>query len=64
MQASENSHDDFLFIDDSDEDEILASDGNETWQVLIVDDDPEIHSVTQLALSDLCLLYTSPSPRD
>jgi len=56
MQASENSHDDFLFIDDSDEDEILASDGNETWQVLIVDDDPEIHSVTQLALSDLVVL--------
>lgn len=56
MQASENSHDDFLFIDDSDEDEILASGTNETWQVLIVDDDPEIHSVTQLALSDLVVL--------
>ncbi|TPH16106.1 bifunctional diguanylate cyclase/phosphodiesterase [Litorilituus lipolyticus] len=56
MQASENSNDDFLFIDDSDEDEILAQGGNETWQVLIVDDDPEIHSVTQLALSDLVVL--------
>jgi len=56
MQASENSHDDFLFIDDSDEDEILAFGSNETWQVLIVDDDPEIHSVTQLALSDLVVL--------
>ncbi len=56
MQASENSHDDFLFIDDSDEDEILASGTNETWQVLIVDDDPEIHSVTKLALSDLVVL--------
>jgi diguanylate cyclase (GGDEF)-like protein len=56
MQASENSHDDFLFIDDSDEDEILAFGSHETWQVLIVDDDPEIHSVTQLALSDLVVL--------
>lgn len=56
MQASENSHDDFLFIDDSDEDEVLASGSNDTWRVLIVDDDPEIHSVTQLALSDLVVL--------
>ena len=56
MQASENSNDDFLFIDDSDEDEILAFGSDETWQVLIVDDDPEIHSVTQLALSDLIVL--------
>jgi len=56
MQASENSQDDFLFIDDSDEDEILEGIGQETWQVLIVDDDPEIHSVTQLALSDLVVL--------
>ena len=56
MQASENSNDDFLFIDDSDEDEILDGDGKEAWQVLIVDDDPEIHSVTQLALSDLVVL--------
>ena len=56
MQASENSQDDFLFIDDSDEDEILDGSGEETWRVLIVDDDPEIHSVTQLALSDLVVL--------
>ncbi|GAA0812125.1 EAL domain-containing protein [Colwellia asteriadis] len=56
MQASENTNDDFLFIDDSDEDEVLAQGSDETWQVLIVDDDPEIHSVTQLALSDLVVL--------
>lgn len=56
MQVSEDSHDDFLFIDDSDEEEILESCEKETWQVLIVDDDPEIHSVTQLALSDLVVL--------
>ena len=56
MQASENTNDDFLFIDDSDEDEILDEASGETWKVLIVDDDPEIHSVTQLALSDLVVL--------
>ena len=56
MQASENTNDDFLFIDDSDEDEILTNNNGETWKVLIVDDDPEIHSVTQLALSDLVVL--------
>ena len=56
MQASENTNDDFLFIDDSDEDEILTNGTGETWKVLIVDDDPEIHSVTQLALSDLVVL--------
>ncbi|MFT6249992.1 MAG: diguanylate cyclase (GGDEF)-like protein [Cognaticolwellia sp.] len=56
MQASTNSHDDFLFIDDSDENEILDGCYGATWQVLIVDDDPEIHLVTQLALSDLIVL--------
>jgi len=56
MPASENPNDDFLFIDDSDDDEILEDSTKETWQVLIVDDDPEIHSVTQLALSDLTVL--------
>ena len=56
MQVSENTNDDFLFIDDSEEDEILDSAIRDTWKVLIVDDDPEIHSVTQLALSDLVVL--------
>ncbi|MCJ8318768.1 MAG: EAL domain-containing protein [Colwellia sp.] len=56
MQASENTNDDFLFIDDSDEEEIFDEGNGETWKVLIVDDDPEIHSVTQLALSDLIVL--------
>jgi len=59
MRASENSNDDFLFIDDSDEDDILDTEGKDAWQVLIVDDDPEIHSVTQLALSDLKVLGRS-----
>ena len=56
MQVSENTNDDFLFIDDSDEDEIFDPAITDTWKVLIVDDDPEIHSVTQLALSDLVVL--------
>ncbi len=56
MQASENTNDDFLFIDDSDDDEILEDASTDVWKVLIVDDDPEIHSVTQLALSDLIVL--------
>ncbi|MGB1197838.1 MAG: EAL domain-containing protein [Thalassotalea sp.] len=56
MQESEDTSEDFLFIDDSDEDEILDDLTNGTWKVLIVDDDPEIHSVTQLALSDLVVL--------
>ncbi len=56
MQVSENPNDDFLFIDDSDENEVLDGDGKKAWQILIVDDDPEIHSVTQLALSHLVVL--------
>jgi diguanylate cyclase (GGDEF)-like protein len=56
MQVFDNTNDDFLFIDDSDEDEIFDSAISDTWKVLIVDDDPEIHSVTKLALSDLVVL--------
>ncbi|WDE04595.1 EAL domain-containing protein [Thalassomonas viridans] len=56
MQATENTNDDFLFIDDSDEDDIIDELNGDAWKVLIVDDDPEIHSVTQLALSDLVVL--------
>ena len=52
MQDSENTDDEFLFIDDRDDDEIIDESTGEPWKVLIVDDDPEIHSVTQLALSD------------
>ncbi|NQY64324.1 MAG: EAL domain-containing protein, partial [Alteromonadaceae bacterium] len=39
-----------------DDDEIIDESTGEPWKVLIVDDDPEIHSVTQLALSDLLVL--------
>lgn len=52
----EQEHDDLLFFA---EEEITASNraGNEErWRVLIVDDDHEIHAVTQLALSGLMVL--------
>jgi diguanylate cyclase (GGDEF)-like protein len=56
MQVSENSNEDFLFIDDSADEDLELSNVKGSWKVLIVDDDPEIHSVTQLALSDLVVL--------
>lgn len=56
MALSADANDDFLFIDDNEEDEILDDQTGDSWKVLIVDDDPEIHSVTQLALSDLIVL--------
>lgn len=45
-------NDDLFFLDDDDEDldEQLG-----TWKVLIVDDEPEVHAVTKLALSDFVL---------
>ena len=44
--------DDFLFAEHEDitqEEETISA----FWDVLVVDDDPEIHSVTKLALSNL-----------
>ena len=46
--ASESN--DFLFSDQDDE-QLLMKLVSDFWDVLIVDDDPEIHSVTKLALS-------------
>ena len=45
-------NDDLLFADDVDEEptESLGS-----WKILIVDDEPEVHAVTKLALSDFAL---------
>lgn len=40
----------FLFADDAEEEEVSANTGS--WKVLIVDDEPEVHAVTKLALSD------------
>ena len=42
-------NDELLFADDH-EDESVEYQG--TWKILIVDDEPEIHAVTKLALSD------------
>ena len=41
--------DDLLFIDDFDDHDFQE---RESWKVLIVDDEPEIHAVTKLALTD------------
>jgi CheY-like chemotaxis protein len=42
--------DDFLFSDEPQEVESDVVKG--TWKVIIVDDEPEVHAVTKLALSD------------
>ena len=44
--------DEFLFVADDDEPE-----SNEIgyWKVLIVDDEPEVHAITKLALNDFTL---------
>ena len=44
--------DDLLFIDE-DDDEIKEDLG--AWKILIVDDEPEVHAVTKLALNDFSL---------
>ncbi len=41
---------DFLFADESEVDEGPDNSGN--WKILVVDDEPEVHAVTKLALSD------------
>ena len=41
---------DFLFSDEPEE--IVSEIEQGTWKVLIVDDEPEVHAVTKLALSD------------
>lgn len=43
-------NDDFLFANDNGEEEEVFSIGS--WKVIIVDDEPEVHAVTKLALSD------------
>lgn len=43
-------NDDFLFANDLGEEEEDFSVGN--WKVIVVDDEPEVHAVTKLALSD------------
>ncbi|MFC3095942.1 DUF3369 domain-containing protein [Alteromonas sediminis] len=45
-------NDEFLFAEDDDD---LAPKIDGTWKILIVDDEPEIHAVTKLALSEFVL---------
>lgn len=45
-----SEHNDFLFAD-HEEESLIEPVPNGYWDILIVDDDPEIHSVTKLALS-------------
>ncbi|XOV77824.1 MAG: DUF3369 domain-containing protein [Aestuariibacter sp.] len=41
--------DDFLFAEDTEEE---IEEQRESWKILVVDDEPEVHAVTKLALSD------------
>lgn len=41
--------DDFLFADDGEEE---IEEQRDSWKILVVDDEPEVHAVTKLALSD------------
>ncbi|CUS48790.1 MAG: CheY-like receiver protein [Idiomarinaceae bacterium HL-53] len=43
----------FLFADEAEQDQDLPE---ESWKILIVDDEPEVHAVTKLALSDFHFL--------
>ncbi|MCV2886633.1 EAL domain-containing protein [Aestuariibacter sp. AA17] len=52
MPSSEYENDELIFLDEEPE-SIKAPEVKGTWNVLVVDDDKEIHSVTRLALSDL-----------
>ena len=46
-------NDELLFVDEPDEQEGPVPElGSTSWKILIVDDEPEVHAVTKLALSD------------
>ncbi|AWB68360.1 diguanylate phosphodiesterase [Saccharobesus litoralis] len=53
MSASGYDNDEILFANDDDHTYEETVETQHEWRVLIVDDDPEIHSVTKLALNDL-----------
>jgi CheY-like chemotaxis protein len=53
MSPSDYNNDGFLFATSPVNDEPENTQPVKEWKVLIVDDDPEIHSVTKLALNDL-----------
>lgn len=56
MPLIKHADEGFLFANDPIDDNIVEEGEIDTWKVLIVDDDREIHSVTLLALSGLIVL--------
>lgn len=54
MSATDYDNDELIFLEEDDTSELDDTVYKE-WNVLIVDDDEEIHSVTRLALSDLVI---------
>ncbi|GAA0853866.1 bifunctional diguanylate cyclase/phosphodiesterase [Aliiglaciecola litoralis] len=53
MSSTGYDNDELIFLDEEESDESETVYGR--WNILVVDDDEEIHSVTRLALSDLML---------
>ncbi|WP_448203640.1 DUF3369 domain-containing protein [Azospirillum sp. sgz302134] len=47
-----NDEDDFLFLDDQDGGATPAPCPANRWKMMIVDDEPEVHSITKLVLAD------------
>lgn len=54
MTPSEYENDELIFLEEDSHPPVLVE-NEQTWKVLLVDDDEEIHTVTRLALSDLVL---------
>lgn len=55
MCPTDYENDELIFMDEEDPEQEQNEAASGTWNVLVVDDDEEIHSVTRLALSDLVL---------
>ena len=50
MNTTQNFDDDLLFSDDEPDSVDLVEDVKAPWKVMIVDDEPSVHDVTQLSL--------------
>lgn len=55
MSPTDYENDELIFMDEEEAEGSPSESISGTWNVLVVDDDEEIHSVTRLALSDLVL---------
>lgn len=55
MSPTDYENDELIFMDEEEQEQEHNEGLVGTWNVLVVDDDEEIHSVTRLALSDLML---------